>query len=497
MYKLQKALNIQEDVFYRTIRGKRTRAVYEPLCYKQRQITLIKSIFDSNEMINLKTIENLYPFMNPIDIIKEEYLDQSFYCLPTHIVKSSLISKAKSILIGIQEHHNMNDVAPSLPPEDINKVIEISIAELKADKSSLFQHQKYIVMEDGFIVKTDYIQLMVDHSKDFLSNLVIRLKQKHKAINKTSLTEREVITAFESVGCSPSIAKTIAPFAMKSMNKEYEDIMKTPYVPELHITVDKWISQYKLKEYQSLVDLRHSIYFNYMSACSFKDKTAKKKLEKYILKDQGNDFLFHLVIYSVLNQSYSQSDIEQSTLDILPADIENSVTMDAKDRKRVIDTFVQSNDHRYDKSDIIQFSQLLQEKKLKELIDEFIVQTKGQLFTKETSLLLDSSKSKFSRLIREQLLNQLKELSLEAMYAPQLLHIVCLILFQSLYKMPLYVSGKCVPIVLMEIKPLLEKKDQELLEFIHDSIIHQDTTEHNTEYERLRTLGIQYAEDWA
>ncbi|KAI8647625.1 E3 UFM1-protein ligase 1 [Parasitella parasitica] len=66
MFKLQKSQDIQEDMFYLLLeqivkdenfdlgllRGKRSRAIFEPNSYKARQLSLIRSIFDSNDCIS-------------------------------------------------------------------------------------------------------------------------------------------------------------------------------------------------------------------------------------------------------------------------------------------------------------------------------------------------------------------------------------------------------------------------------------------------------------
>lgn len=89
--------------------------------------------------------------------------------------------------------------------------------------------------------------------------------------------------------------------------------------------------------------------------------------------------------------------------------------------------------------------------------------------------------------------NQLQGLKISANSAPQLLHLTTLLLFQKLFGVPLYVSGKFVPVILAEIKSKLEPEQRQLLETAHLSIINNRREEHLDHYKELKMIGMGYA----
>lgn len=93
-------------------------------------------------------------------------------------------------------------------------------------------------------------------------------------------------------------------------------------------------------------------------------------------------------------------------------------------------------------------------------------------------------------MIHQQLHNQLQGLNISANTAPQLLHLTTLLLFQKYFGVPLYVSGKFVPVIITEIKSKLEPEQQQLLEIAHLSIINNQREEHLDDYKQLKMIGI-------
>lgn len=83
-------------------------------------------------------------------------------------------------------------------------------------------------------------------------------------------------------------------------------------------------------------------------------------------------------------------------------------------------------------------------------------------------------------------------LQISANSAPQLLHLTTLLFFQKIYEIPLYVSGKFVPVILNEIKTKLEPKQQLLLEKAHLSIVNHDREQHLEDYKQLKMISMSY-----
>jgi Na+/glutamate symporter len=120
-----------------------------------------------------------------------------------------------------------------------------------------------------------------------------------------------------------------------------------------------------------------------------------------------------------------------------------------------------------------------------------LVQDKQGLF-KDQVLNSEKSKKKANEIIYNQLHNQLQQLTISAGTVPQLLHLVSLLIFQNVFQIPLYVSGKFVPMILEEIKPSMTEQDQQLLDNAHLSIINNTRQEHIQDYQVLKKLGMGY-----
>lgn len=109
-----------------SLRGKRSRAIFEPSSFKERQLSLIKSIFESNDCISkfsldqqlsamphqhslgYNSIENLYTFSSPADLIADSYDKDSFLSLNSCFIKTTVKDKTKSTLEGISEYCDVN-----------------------------------------------------------------------------------------------------------------------------------------------------------------------------------------------------------------------------------------------------------------------------------------------------------------------------------------------------------------------------------------------------
>lgn len=122
------------------------------------------------------------------------------------------------------------------------------------------------------------------------------------------------------------------------------------------------------------------------------DGAAQKSLEKFLLKTQCIDFLYHLVIYTILSQSFNKAEVAESTsLCITIDDIEKQSILDAKQHKYVITYFIRENDHKYDKTSIVEIEDILKKKNIALFISEILIKDKQHLFKQEP---LESSQTK-------------------------------------------------------------------------------------------------------
>ncbi|KAI7893397.1 uncharacterized protein EV154DRAFT_501861 [Mucor mucedo] len=398
MFKLQKSLNIQEDMFYLllehivkestftlgTLRGKKSRAIFEPKSYKDGQIALIQSIFDSNECISFHTIENLYPYANAKDIIADHYDSTTYFTLHSCLIKKSVKEKAKDALESATDYCDFNDhLPPNLTFDDVNKVMDIVMSEINTD------HKRLVILEGGYVTTREYIDKTVLRTRDYLLNLARTLKQKNSSevLSATKMSPSSIVKALESTGCPYKIAEKIVPYTRVAILNQFADILQTPFIEAQEIvSADKWVVQYKARELDTVLNLGQSIYYNYQAIQVFGDGSAKKSLEKFVLKTQCVDFLYHLVIYTILSQSFNKAEVAESTsLCITIEDIEKQAILDAKQQKYVITYFIRENDHKYDKTSIVEIEEILKKKNLSLFISDILIEDKQHLFKNLTS----------------------------------------------------------------------------------------------------------------
>ncbi|KAG1450073.1 hypothetical protein G6F56_008457 [Rhizopus delemar] len=164
LFKVQKSLYILEDIFYLWVdevmkenalgflRGKRSRAIFEPKEYKEQQLNFIKSIFDSNGFVSFDGIENLYSFVNPVDLIKDNYKSDTYYILNSCVIKTHIKDNTRDMIQSMNDYCDVNDLLPSsLTLEDVNKVIDLCVQELASV-------QKIITLEGGYVTTPEYAQ---------------------------------------------------------------------------------------------------------------------------------------------------------------------------------------------------------------------------------------------------------------------------------------------------------------------------------------------------
>ena len=103
------------------------------------------------------------------------------------------------------------------------------------------------------------------------------------------------------------------------------------------------------------------------------------------------EFLYHLVIYLILAQSFNKSEVIESTsLCITIDDIEKQNIVDSKQQKCVITYFVRENDHKYDKTCILEIEEIIKKKDVALFVSEILIKDKQHIFRAEE---LDTERS--------------------------------------------------------------------------------------------------------
>lgn len=99
-------------------------------------------------------------------------------------------------------------------------------------------------------------------------------------------------------------------------------------------------------------------------------------------------------------------------------------------------------------------------------------------------------RSQANKTVFHQLYKQLDQTTISEETAPQILHLVSLLLFLKHYQLPLYVSGKFVPVILQQLDHCLSSEERALVNKAHDSIINNQRQAHLKDYQQLTTLGL-------
>ncbi|KAI8146189.1 hypothetical protein BJV82DRAFT_600831 [Fennellomyces sp. T-0311] len=473
LFKLQRngMLESQETLFYvlldslvrdnqleGTFRGRREKSVYVPHSYRDSQITLITSLLEASGYIEYATVEQHYDYINARDLLLRH--DGNIQLFDTCAVTPALLEKLQSTVENVA--NGWVDMAQHVPfvftAGDTASLLDVVIARIP-------KKQRPAVLGSRFVTTTDYLKSLVTAAQPYLDRRALHEIQQEKKLHSGKgkkklndeksagkLTDDEIYDYLvEEQNLNADFAECAVPVIKKSMLEAFAKALQTVYIaPSL---LSNSLSGPAQREKDTLRELRRKIYYTRQSVLLFEDDSARKSLEKYVVRQLGLQFIFHLTLLSCIENGEN------------PTDLVNATQEDVMKEK--VSTFCkeQSNDH-YGVAGLA--PAVLNAKKADDLI-RYLSETPPDFVAGDS--LDESTQRESCQSVKEALVDQLKSTSPSLVTAPSILHLTSVLCFQSLYHLPLYVSGKYVPHIIKQIAPKMEPRDGQTLSEAHDMIM--------------------------
>ncbi|CAO3600063.1 unnamed protein product [Absidia cylindrospora] len=504
MQKLQKCMELQEDVFYLfleqiikdqvlqgTFRGRRERSLFIPHMYRDAQLAMIDSLLKAGNYIQYYNVEQLYGFATPKELLLK--LDPNIILLDSCAVTESLVSLFEYTLLSPDiTWLNASDHLPSvLSSTDITTLLEMILLRLNKKKRSArnspsnnensnSNNNDTFVLLDMFVTTERYLGIIVDNAQSFLNQRATAEISQQKFLHsskgskkrkdsQTTLTNEEIQQHLvEQQGLDSEFAAHVTLKIKRSMKDGLEHAMQQIYItPTTRITdntrIDQdnrntvsWLDLRKDHFLSLLGDLRQKLYYNMKAVSLIEDASSRKSMEKYMVRQLCGNFMFYLVLLITLWQSRDASELTTLT-GLRRSDIEHPDQVDESQKKQVIAALV-SSDTKY-QDDLAPLYKALQTgKKMDEFTTFISKQNSTTPLIKELNwidLNNQVTQRQYNETFRTQLSQQLEATTVTATTAPSILHLTTLLCFQALHWVPLNVSGKYVPTILKHLAPRL------------------------------------------
>ncbi|KAF7728556.1 E3 UFM1-protein ligase 1 [Apophysomyces ossiformis] len=447
MLKLQRSLELHEPLFYALMeqiaknynsgifRGRRDRCIFEPQIYRDHQMALIRSLLEAADYIEYHTVELHYPFGSPKDILQKLHPNMVF--LETCAVTSSLVETLASKVEETQEMNSWLDFSKHVPfafsTADTTALLDTIVLRMK-------KKPKPVILGSQFVTTPAYLTQLVESAQKFLNRRAQdqkeqRTKKKTKQLNMPiELTEDEIYQYLVDEGADDAFASCVAPVIKKPMSEALAKAIKSVYLPSF----DSWLEQQKQHTQKILNDTGCRIYYTYQSVLLFEDESARKSLEKYIIRQLCMEFLYYLVILRSMQKSDDMNAV-LANVGLSQEEIGDSALVGESRRMTVIRQQTET-----DESLSHLYQSLIAGKRASAFIN-YLTDTMDSLKEEET-------KRKTNRGVLQLLARQLESTPMTEKSGPSVLHLTTILYFQSVNDLPLYVSGKYVPLVLEQIR---------------------------------------------
>ncbi|KAG0166081.1 E3 UFM1-protein ligase 1 [Apophysomyces sp. BC1015] len=454
MLKLQRALELQEPLFYAlleqiaknhgsgTFRGRRDRCIFEPHTYRDHQMALIGSLLEAGNYIEYQTVELHYSFGTPKDILRKLYPDIVLLetCAATQAVANELETKVEEVQIT----NSWLDVSKHVPfaftSSDTAALLETILQRVK-------RKPKPVILGSRFVTTPVYLTAIVESAQKFLNRCALQYrelptKKRAKHLHTpVEITEDEIYQYLVEQGAEEDFASCVAPVIKKPMREALAKAVKSVYLPSF----DPWLSQQKERIQSVMQDTGCRIYYTYESVLLFKDDAARKSLEKYVVRQLCMEFLYYIVILNVMHNS-DDSDAAFASLELTQEEIEDSARVGESRRTTIVARHAE-----HDELLGGLYRALVGGKKASAFIN-YIKDTIDTVKDEET-------KRKTNRDVLQSLARQLESTPVTEKSGPSILHLTSVLYFQSVYDLPLYVSGKYVPLILEQTKDRVGKNE--------------------------------------
>ncbi|KAI9250188.1 hypothetical protein BDA99DRAFT_213292 [Phascolomyces articulosus] len=482
MFKLQRSTSLlesQETLFYvlleniirdseleGTFRGRREKSIYVPHSYRDRQISLITSLLEASGYIEYETVEQHYGYSNPKDLLLRH--DNEIQLLDTCAITPSLLekfqNKIENITTTATSSNGYIDMSEHVPfaftVTDTGSLLDLVIGRIP-------KKQRPVVLGSRFVTTGDYLKSFVTAAQSFLDLHALQEIQNEKKLHSgkgkkklydekstVKLTDQEIHDYLaEEQHLNSDFANLAVPVIRRSMQHAFTKALQTVYVAPSTLLSNHGLSGPIQRERDTLRDLRRKIYYSQQSVLLFDDESARKSLEKYIVRQLGLQFLFHVVLLGYFENGEDLGD-----------DIVNTTSEEVMKEK--LSTFSKNQNDHYGITDLI--PTVLNGKKSDDLV-LYLKETPPNFLS--TDLLDENAQKETCGNVTKALTDQLENTPVSTSTAPLILHLTSILCFQALYHLPLYVSGKYVPHIIKKISSQLDSHDKQIISDAHTMIM--------------------------
>ncbi|KAI7857396.1 hypothetical protein BDC45DRAFT_501101 [Circinella umbellata] len=476
MFKLQRntdSLDTQETLFYvlleniirnnelkGTFRGRREKSIYVPHSYRDRQISLITSLLEASGYIEYETVEQHYGYNNPKDLLLRQNNDLQL--LDTCAITPSLLEKLQDKIKNVSTTGYYIDMSEHVPfvftATDTASLLDIAVACIP-------KKQRPSILGSRFVTTTEYLKSIVSTAQSYLDRRALQEIQNEKKLHSgkgkkklsdekstTKLTDEEIKDYLvKEQNLNNDFATFAVPVIRRSMQQAFTKALQTVYIAPT--ALNNVLAEPILRERDTLRDLRRKIYFTRQAVLLFDDDSARKSLEKYIVRQLGLQFLFHVAILNYLENGENPGE------DIINTTLEEVM-------KEKLTKFSDDQNDQYGITELI--PTVLNGKKADDLIS-FLKDTPPDFLGLDS---LDENTQKDTcNSVTKALTNQLENTPVSTATAPLILHLTSILCFQALYHLPLYVSGKYVPHIIKQVSVNLNSNDNQIISNAHTMIM--------------------------
>ncbi|KAI8093018.1 uncharacterized protein BX664DRAFT_328730 [Halteromyces radiatus] len=497
MNKLQQNLALQDQIFYLfldqiikdhtlqgTFRGRYERALFIPYIYRDTQLDMIHSLLKAGYYIEYSTIEQLYSYASPKDLLLK--LDPDIILLDSCAVTPAIISSFQATLLS--SNLTWLDASKHLPSvmslSDIVTLVEMILASLnnnnnKKKKKSLSyddnQQRDIFILLGKFVTTQRYLETIVQNAQSYLNQrATMEMTKNQKFLHSTSkgkrkkelaltLTNEEILEHLvNQQQLDSDFAQLVTMKIKRPMIEELNRATESIYVRPSLISNDddngSWVElqlQHLLSFGQQLGKL---LYYNIRAVTLFEDDSSKKSMRKHLVRQLCLDFMFYLMLIIALWQSKDQHDMTTTT-GLRSDDIEHPDQVGETQKKQVIAALVSSDSTFQD--ELLPLYQALQSGKRIDEFKRFLSSSSSPLRSRLNmeNMQSESSQRQANDHFRKTIYQQLESTPVSPTTSASLLHLTSLACFQTVHQLPLSVSGKFVPIILKHISILVNSTD--------------------------------------
>eukprot|EP00833_Pecoramyces_ruminatium_P009835 jgi/Orpsp1_1/1183867/evm.model.c7180000086988.3 len=433
--------------------------IYYPKLYINAQKNIIQNWLIQNSYIEFDFVKQ-YNIENPKEFLLNIQPD-------IHICSNFAFSKSfcEQFEANINEikQENFINVLNWLPMSyqlsDVSEFLN-SLSLLKSLNKNIDKNDdNYIKQLKNFLVKNLYIKNCYNILKNYIEKKSIAYVQTkeykiesdiqkrssfliQKEINKLSQKELtdELINQIKILNNElkideEEVLSEIVKILKSNLEEDYRNLLKSIFVPQ------KNEYQIDLNEKLKLSELTFKKYINLQMKFNaieyFKDDNIKKRLKNELFKNDFEELSIFLLAYSLMINFHDYTlFIDENYNTIIVDSIEKSLALKNLDSPL---------------SDLLNnlFESIKNENSTKsfDIVNSILV----ELQIKENEENEEIIKNELLKLNKNSLIQQLKENTININNNSNhalILHLICLLIFQDLYNLPLFISGKYVPSLL-------------------------------------------------